>query len=143
MLNSKGVVRFHVIEPFSFPGKKRLKEAISSLMEEEGRSFKSLDYIFCSDEYLLGINQSYLQHDELTDIITFDLSEGGNEVVGEIYISVERVADNSLLFNTSFQDEFRRVVFHGALHLCGYKDKTKKEEAEMRAKETYYLIKHS
>lgn len=143
MLTNKGVVRFHVLEPFTFPEKKKLKDEISLLMEEEGRGFKSLDYIFCSDEYLLEINQSYLQHDELTDIVTFDLSEDQDETIGEIYISVERVADNALLFNTSFPDEFRRVVFHGALHLCGYKDKSKSEEVAMRARENYYLEKFS
>ena len=77
----------------------------------------------CSDEYLLEINQAYLKHDDLTDIITFDLSDSPGVIKGEIYISVERVLDNALLFNTSFRDELARVVFHGALHLCGYKDK--------------------
>ncbi|RYG42577.1 MAG: rRNA maturation RNase YbeY, partial [Chitinophagaceae bacterium] len=119
MIDEGGVVKFHVLEPFTFSEKKKLKEAISMLMQAEGKRFQSLDYIFCSDEYLLSINQSYLQHDELTDIITFDLSEDKAVIIGEIYISVERVKDNSLLFNTSFRDELLRVVFHGALHLCG------------------------
>lgn len=141
MLISKGVVKFHVLESFNFSNRKGLKESIANLMDEEGRSFRSLDYIFCSDEYLLQINQNYLQHDELTDIITFDLSENKEEVIGEIYISVERIADNAMLFSTDFQEEFRRVVFHGALHLCGYKDKTKAEASEMRKKENYYLQK--
>ncbi|MBL7699556.1 MAG: rRNA maturation RNase YbeY [Chitinophagaceae bacterium] len=138
---SKGLVRFHVLEPFAFPDRKKLKEAVARLMEEEDREFKSLDYIFCSDEYLLEINQRYLQHDELTDIITFDLSEDKAEIIGEIYISVERVADNAVLFNTGFNEEFWRVVFHGALHLCGYGDKSPKDEHEMRARENYYLSK--
>ena len=136
---SKGLVRFHTLEPFTFSDRKKLKDAIMLLMEEEGREFKSLDYIFCSDEYLLEINRQYLQHDELTDIITFDLSEDKGEVIGEIYISVERVADNAMLFNTGFNDEFCRVVFHGALHLCGYDDKSSDEEAIMREREDYYL----
>lgn len=141
MMNDSGVVRFHVLEPFSFPDKKRVKEAVALLMFTEGKQFESLDYIFCSDEYLLSINQSYLQHDELTDIITFNLSEHKEVIIGEIYISIERVKDNSLLFNTEFRDEFLRVVFHGALHLCGYKDKSKKDEKEMRGKEDYYIGK--
>ena len=139
MVNSKGVVRFHILEPFSFNEKKKLKTAIADLMDEEGKVFDSLDYIFCNDEYLLEINQAYLKHDDLTDIITFDLSEQPEIVKGEIYISVERVLDNSLIFGTSFRDELARVVFHGALHLCGYNDKKKKDHAEIREKENYYL----
>ena len=139
MVNSKGVVRFHILEPFSFNEKKKLKTAIANLMDEEGKVFDSLDYIFCNDEYLLEINQAYLKHDDLTDIITFDLSEQPEIVKGEIYISVERVLDNSLIFGTSFRDELARVVFHGALHLCGYNDKKKKDQAEIREKENYYL----
>jgi probable rRNA maturation factor len=141
MLRNKRLVRFHVLQPFSFNEKKQLKQAVTELMDNEGRDFESLDYIFCSDEYLLEINQKYLEHDDLTDIITFDLSDSPRLIKGEIYISVERIQDNSLLFNTSFRDELARVVFHGALHLCGYKDKGKKEQAEMRAKENYYLEK--
>ena len=136
---NKGLVKFHVLQPFSFGEKKRLKEAVAELMENEGKAFESLDYIFCSDEYLLEINQNYLKHDDLTDIITFDLSDSPGVIKGEIYVSVERVQDNSLLFNTSFRDELARVVFHGALHLCGYKDKSKKDQEVMRSKETEYL----
>lgn len=139
MARNKGVVRFHVLEPFHFPGKKKVKEAISHLMIEEKKPFLSLDYIFCSDEYLLEINKHYLKHDDLTDILTFDLSDGQQEIIGEIYISVERVRDNSVLFNTSFNNEFCRVIFHGALHLCGYGDKTNRERELMREKENYYL----
>jgi len=134
-------VRFHILEPFAFNEKKKLKAAVASLMKDEGKSFVSLDYIFCSDEYLLEINQNFLSHDDLTDIITFDLSDNKEKLKGEIYISVERVADNSLLFNSTFRDELARVVFHGALHLCGYKDKSKKEQVEIRDKEDYYLVK--
>ena len=139
MLRNKGLVRFHILQSFSFNEKKKLKEAVADLMETEGRTFESLDYIFCSDEYLLEINQNYLKHDDLTDIITFDLSDSPGVIKGEIYVSVERVQDNSLLFNTSFRDELARVVFHGALHLCGYKDKSKKDQEVMRSKETEYL----
>ena len=139
MLRNKGLVRFHVLHAFSFNEKKKLKEKVADLMDDEGKAFESLDYIFCSDEYLLEINQTYLKHDDLTDIITFDLSNNPGVIKGEIYISVERVQDNSVLFNTSFRNELARVVFHGALHLCGYKDKSKREQAEIRSKEDYYL----
>jgi rRNA maturation RNase YbeY len=139
MLRNKGLVRFHVLQPFSFNEKNKLKGAVADLMENEGKAFESLDYIFCNDEYLLEINQTYLKHDDLTDIITFDLSDSPAMIKGEIYISVERVQDNSLLFNTSFRDELARVVFHGALHLCGYKDKSNQEQMEIRRKENQYL----
>lgn len=141
MLRNKGLVKFHTLQPFAFTEKTKLKAAIADLMENEGKSFESLDYIFCSDEYLLEINQAYLKHDDLTDIITFDLSNTPDLIKGEIYISVERVQDNSVLFNTSFREELARVVFHGALHLCGYQDKNKKQQAEIRAKENFYLQK--
>ena len=141
MANSKGVVRFHVLHPFSFTGKKRIKELISGLVAEEGKALTSLDYIFCSDEYLLEINQRYLKLDDLTDIITFDLSDGNNPIIGEIYISVERVRDNSLLFNVPFNEELYRVIVHGVLHLCGYNDKMPSDQKLMRAKEDYYLSK--
>ena len=141
MVRNKGLVRFHILEPFAFNEKKELKAAVAGLMKDEGKSFVSLDYIFCSDEYLLEINQNFLNHDDLTDIITFDLSDSKENLKGEIYISVERVLDNSLLFNSTFRDELARVVFHGALHLCGYKDKSKKEQFEIRGKEDYYLGK--
>lgn len=139
MVNSKGLVRFHILEPFAFTEKKKLKVAVADLMAEEGKIFESLDYIFCNDEYLLEINQAYLKHDDLTDIITFDLSDQPGMIKGEIYISVERVMDNSLIFGTSFRDELARVVFHGALHLCGYNDKKKKDQDQIREKEDYYL----
>ena len=94
-----------------------------------------LTYIFCTDEALLAMNQQFLDHDTLTDIITFDLSENEQELTGEIYISIERVAENAGKFNTTYDRELHRVIFHGALHLCGFKDKTKKDAAQMRAGE--------
>ena len=99
----------------------------------------ALRYIFCSDKYLLEINRQYLNHDYYTDIITFNLSNHPEAVQGEIYISIDRVKDNARQFNASFTQELHRVIFHGALHLCGYKDKTAKEEKLMREKEDQYL----
>jgi rRNA maturation RNase YbeY len=95
----------------------------------------NLTYILCSDEYLHGINVQFLQHDDYTDIITFDLSEKESEVIGEIYISIERVAENAEKFKTTYDRELHRVIFHGALHLCGLRDKKPAEQKAMRAAE--------
>ena len=98
-----------------------------------------LSYIFCSDDYLLQMNQQFLDHDTLTDIITFDMSEGGQELQGEIYISVERVKENAQKFDTNYNSELHRVIFHGALHLCGFKDKKDADKKEMRKQEDWCL----
>ena len=100
---------------------------------------KSLDYIFCSDEYLLKINKDFLKHSFYTDIITFDLKEADDEVIGEVYISIERVNDNAEILKVPNLIELRRVIIHGALHLCGYTDKKKSEITLMREKEDYFL----
>lgn len=107
-----------------------LSEVISSELKNEGE----INYIFCDDDYLLEINQQYLDHDTLTDIISFDYSVG-NELHGDIFISVERVRDNATDFNVSFEDELKRVMVHGVLHYCGYKDKSETDERLMREKE--------
>jgi rRNA maturation RNase YbeY len=120
-------------------GKTALKAHIVSLFKKEKKSLESIDYIFCSDEHLLQINRDFLQHDYYTDIITFDLSNPGSGTIAEVYISVDRVKDNAATHGTSFQKEMFRVLFHGALHLCGYKDKKPKDIALMREKEDYYI----
>lgn len=107
-----------------------IKNAIIS----ENRKVGEVSYIFCDDDYLLELNKEYLDHDTLTDIISFDYSVG-KIVQGEIYISTERVQENSLFYNVSFQDELRRVMIHGILHFCGYKDKSPEETDLMRNKE--------
>ncbi len=119
--------------------KRRIKEFISNIFEAENKRLKKIDYIFCSDEYLLQINKNFLNHDYYTDIITFPLSDNNQPIEGEIYVSLDRVADNAKIHNNSFLDETIRVLFHGALHLCGYGDKTKKEIATMRNKEDFYI----
>ncbi|MGC8751400.1 rRNA maturation RNase YbeY [Hydrotalea sp.] len=125
---------------FPFKHKQVLKAFLASVFIHEQHSLKRLDYIFCSDEYLLGINQQFLQHDTYTDIITFDLTELTDEgIVGEIYISVDRVKANAIEHNTHFTDEMVRVLVHGILHLCGYKDKTPMEQTLMREKEAEYI----
>ncbi len=119
---------------------------IENVIESEGKDLGELSYIFCDDEYLLEINQQYLDHDTLTDIISFDYTEG-NVVSGDIFISVERVQDNANDFNVSFEDELKRVIIHGVLHYCGYKDKSESDELLMRSKEEekikMFHVKHS
>ncbi len=107
---------------------------IERVIEFEGFSPGDISYVFCDDDYLLNINKEYLNHDTLTDIITFDYTLG-KQVHGEIYISVDRVKDNAETFEVSFEDELKRVMIHGILHLLGYKDKTEEEQSIMRAME--------
>jgi len=116
-----------------------LKAFIKNLFVREGQGLRNLQYVFCSDEYLLQINQQFLNHDTLTDIVTFELGENPDVTEGEIYISVERVKENALKFKVTEEHELHRVIFHGALHLCGFKDKTKEQSALMREKENEYL----
>jgi probable rRNA maturation factor len=133
-------IRFHFLEGgFTLTERSSLKVFIVTLFKKEKKKLASLNYIFCSDEYLLDINKQYLKHDFYTDIITFGLSEPGEPITGEIYISIDRVRDNSLQFKTTLKKEIHRVIFHGALHLCGYRDKRKEEEMLMRKMEDKYL----
>ena len=133
-------IKFHYpSKDFSFPHRGRAKKALAELFKKENKRTDAINYIFCSDEYLLTINKQYLNHDTLTDIITFELSPKGQPLVADIFISVERVKDNAKQYAVAFQQELMRVVFHGALHLCGYKDKIASEKILMRKKEDYYL----
>ena len=119
-------INFHLIESnFSLRERTRLKKFISQLFKMEKKGLERLDYIFCSDSYLLEINRKFLNHDFYTDILTFDLSNNPKLTIGEIYISVDRVKENAMELSNSFKEEIHRVIFHGALHLCGYKDKLK------------------
>ena len=119
--------------------KKNIKRFIASIFDTENRPLKRLDYIFCSDDYLLQINIRFLQHNYFTDIITFPSSEKGQPITGEVYVSLDRIKDNARIYNSSILNETLRVLFHGALHLCGYGDKTGAEEKTMRAKESSYI----
>lgn len=121
------------------PGKTGLKEFIQFLFKKEKKTLNSLTYVFCSDGYLLQMNRDFLQHDFYTDIITFGLSEPGYPIEAEVYISLDRVKDNAKTHNTAYTEEILRVIFHGALHLCGYADKKKREITLMREKEDHYL----
>jgi len=133
-------IRFYSEEiTFILPHKKKVREWISIALINEKKKSASLNYIFCNDHYLINLNKKYLQHDTLTDIITFDNSESLSAISGDIFISVERVRENSKLYHTSFFEELHRVMIHGVLHLIGYNDKTKSENEKMRQKEDYYL----
>jgi rRNA maturation RNase YbeY len=112
---------------------------VRDLFKKEKTKLEQLRYIFCSDEYLLQINKEHLNHNYYTDIITFDLSEKGTGTIGEIYISIDRVRDNAQNYEVPFKHELLRVIFHGALHLCGYKDKSNKDQQLMRKAEDKYL----
>ena len=119
--------------------RKKLKLFLSKLFTKEKTPLGNLSYIFCSDKHLLGINKDFLKHDFYTDVITFDLSASKDEVEGEVYVSIDRIKDNAKQSHVFFNEEFHRVMFHGALHLCGYKDKSKKQIVQMRLAETTYL----
>ena len=116
-----------------------LKAFIEKAIKKEGLRIETLQYIFCSDQFLLGINKSYLQHDYYTDIISFDLSESKGKLIGEVYISIDRVKENAKSHKTSLKEELLRVIFHGALHFCGYKDKKPADIKKMRAQEDKWL----
>jgi probable rRNA maturation factor len=124
---------------FKLSNPKKTISWIKSVIKKEGCVLNSLNYIFCSDEYLKEINIQYLKHKTYTDIITFNYNPAKGEIEGEIYISVDRVRDNAKSFDTNFQTELHRVIIHGVLHLIGFNDKTKREEAVMREKEDSYL----
>ena len=131
---------FHALEPVVLKQRRLLKKFIIQLFIKEKKSLQAIDIIFCADEYLLEINKQHLQHDFYTDIITFDLSESSaNPIIGELYISIDRVKDNAALCDEKFSTELLRVIFHGLLHLCGFKDKTKSDIKTMREKEDEYL----
>jgi probable rRNA maturation factor len=132
-------IQFNFLEPVNLRDRTQLKKFLAGLFKKEGKPLNELQYIFCSDAYLLEINRQYLNHDYYTDIITFDLSEKGQAINAEIYISVDRVRENAREFGSSFRKEMQRVIFHGALHLCGYKDKTASQEKKMRQMEEKYL----
>lgn len=126
---------------YTLKQKSKVREWLSNTIKDEGSRLKELNFIFCSDNYLLEINQQYLKHDTYTDIITFDNSEIQGEINGDIYISIERIRENANSYHTSEKDELHRIIIHGTLHLLGYLDKTKKDKALMTEKEDFYLAK--
>lgn len=128
------MISFNYETDFELENEAQYEDWISRIIESEGFDEGEINYIFCDDEYLHKINVEYLDHDTLTDIISFDYTVG-NVLQGDIFVSVERVQDNAKDFNVSFEEELKRVLSHGVLHYCGYKDKSPEDEALMRIKE--------
>ncbi|WP_299159563.1 rRNA maturation RNase YbeY [uncultured Eudoraea sp.] len=128
------MINYHYEGKFHLEDSNKYTSWIKNILESENAQLGELSYIFCTDEYLIELNQKYLKHNSYTDIITFDYSEK-DIISGEIYISVDRVRENALHFNEEFNKELQRVMAHGVLHLLGYKDKTEKEREKMRTKE--------
>jgi rRNA maturation RNase YbeY len=124
---------------FKPKNKTALRQWITNTIKAEGFILKELSYIFCSDAYLLQINQQYLNHDTYTDIVTFDNSEVDGEITGDIFISIDRIRENAAKFKITETDELHRVIIHGALHLLGYTDKTPVTKQKMTQKEDFYL----
>ena len=138
MNDDSAILFFNNNVKYRLKGKKHVRETLRRIFSDFGYSLSFLNYIFCNDEFLYNMNMQVLKHDTLTDIITFDYSEGG-EIKGEAYISIDRLRDNAKTFKTSLYNEALRVIIHGALHLVGLKDKSEREKDEMRRKEDYYL----
>lgn len=134
------MISFNYETEFSLENEQQISNWISLVISEEEFREGEINYIFCDDDYLLKLNLEFLNHDTLTDIISFDYTVG-KEINGDIYISIERVRDNANDFNVEFIDELNRVMVHGVLHYCGYKDKSEDEEKTMRLKENYYVSK--
>ena len=128
------MISFNYENEFSLDNEEVYASWLTSVIESENKKEGEINYIFFDDEYLHKINVEYLNHDTLTDIISFDYSMG-NELHGDIFVSIERVEDNAKDFNVSFEEELKRVLVHGVLHYCGYKDKSEEDEALMRSKE--------
>ena len=128
------MIYFNYETTFELVNESSYEKWISTIIQSEGKEEGEINYIFCDDDYLHKINVDYLDHDTLTDIISFDYSEG-NFLQGDIFISVERVRENAIDFAVSFEDELKRVMAHGVLHYCGYKDKSESDEVLMRQKE--------
>ncbi|MFK7755527.1 MAG: rRNA maturation RNase YbeY [Flavobacteriales bacterium] len=135
---SNSIHFYNADHPYVLRHKTAIKAWVLSTISEEQKQLDEISYVFCSDDYLLKINQDHLNHDTYTDIITFDYTEKG-VISSEIYISVDRVSENAKGLSVATLDEMHRVIIHGVLHLCGYKDKSKEQALEMRAKEDYYL----
>lgn len=128
------MINWHYETDFKLLDEVYYADWISRILTLENVEIGQLDYVFCNDDYLLKLNQEYLNHDEYTDIITFNYNEG-NTINGDIFISVPRVSENASLYGVDIKDELLRVMAHGALHLVGYGDKTEEEIVVMRAKE--------
>jgi probable rRNA maturation factor len=133
------MISFSVVETrYNLKNKLKVRNWVKSILETEGKLPGDITYVFCNDEFLGSMNEKYLKHNTLTDIITFDYSEKG-KLSGDIFISIERVMENAGSFNTTLNQELGRVMAHGVLHLSGYRDKTPEDKKMMRGKEDFYL----
>jgi rRNA maturation RNase YbeY len=136
-------INFHFLHPFRwFTNRKLLKSFIRRSLKAEGHKIGQLNIVFCSDDYLLEINKKYLNHTDYTDIITFNLEPNSADVIGDIFISVPRILENSIFLKVRRAEELHRVIFHGILHLCGFNDKTAAEKKKMTGKEDEWLRKY-
>ncbi len=135
--NEPEISVFYELDDFELENEEEIIHWIHEVLNTEKKELGYINYIFCDDKYLIDINKTYLQHDTYTDIITFDYHK--KRIESDIYISVERVKENAAELNISVENELLRVIVHGALHLCGYKDKTPKEATTIRAKEDFYI----
>ena len=140
------MISFNYEIDFNLENESEYSSWISEVIISESKNEGEINFIFCDDDYLLELNQEYLRHDTLTDIISFDYSIG-NELHGDVFISLERVRENADEFNVSFLEELKRVMAHGILHYCGYKDKNENDEFIMRQKEeekmAMFHVKHN
>jgi len=132
-------VQFHFLTPCALADRRMLKGFIVSIFKKEKRHLESILFVFCDDKTLLSLNVQFLKHDYYTDILSFPLSAPRKPLIGEIYISVQRVRENAANLDSSFREELHRVIFHGILHFCGFKDKTQADIRLMRKKEDKYL----
>lgn len=134
------MVNFFYEDDFNLSlNKKEVRFWIKNVVKKENKKLSYLNFVFCTDSYLLELNQKYLKHNSLTDVIAFDFSESKKTIEGDVYISVDRVKENAKKYSPSFKKELLRVLLHGVLHLIGYKDKTKEQKKIMASKENVFV----
>lgn len=132
------MINYNSENSFNLENEERLSKWLEQVILNEEKKLGEINYVFCNDDYLLKMNVEFLNHDTLTDIISFDYTVG-KIIQGDVFISTERVADNAVDYSVSFEEELHRVMVHGILHYCGYKDKTDEDANIMRSKENHYL----
>jgi probable rRNA maturation factor len=138
-MSKKNLVQFHFLMPCTLPNRGGLKKFILSVFKKEKKALEELTIVFCDDDYLLSLNRQFLNHDFYTDILSFPLSGVNQPLIAEIYISVDRVRENARAVGSTIREELLRVIFHGVLHFCGYKDKSGTDKTKMRKMEDKYL----
>jgi rRNA maturation RNase YbeY len=141
-MNKKSPVQFHFLTSCSLQNRGRLKLFILSIFKKEKKPLEQLSIIFCDDSYLLGLNRRFLHHNFYTDILSFPLSSADQQLIAEIYVSVDRVRENARSYGSTIKAELHRVIFHGVLHFCGYKDISAADKKTMRTLENKYLKRY-